>query len=936
MKKGILSLILLCFFSIQTQALPYCSASGESTASEWIQAVNIASIDNLSGNNGGYGDFLNVSTDLEREKTYTISLTPGYQADNFTEHWRIWIDWNHDDDLTDPGELVYDSGQGFAGQITGSFNVPIAALTGTTLMRVSMKWVGRYDDGSEDNNPPNACGEFEFGEVEDYTINVVNAQLGDAYCVSNGEGATEEWIQQVSIGSLNNTSGNNNGYGNYTQVSTILNPGATYDLGLTPGYRTEAFDEYWRVWIDYNQDNDFNDANELVYDAGGGLKNQINTAITIPNNVPNGTTRMRIAMKWVGRYDDGTEDLSPPNACGSFPLGEVEDYSVNIQGIIVTDDYCETGSDDSSYEWIQRVKLGALDNNSGNDGGYGDYSNLATVISRGQQNPIELSAGYNGGDAFTEYWRVWIDFNQDKDFNDPGELVYDPGVGQLATVITDLNIPTNVNLVTTRMRIAMKWVGKFDDGTEDNDPPSSCGKFSLGEVEDYTVTIVEGQDNSQAPISSFEATVTEGPTPLSVIFIDQSLNNPTSWNWTFEGGEPATSTEQYPAVMYETPGLYSVSLTVANSAGSSMTTREGYIKVNFPNNAIQPIADFISSNANGTAPLTVSFVDQSLNSPNSWDWTFAGGTPATSKEQFPTVTYENPGTYSVTLVVSNEAGTNVITKDDYIVVTPPAPIVIAPIANFISNVTSGEAPLVVNFYDQSANNPDQWNWTFEGANQFNSSEQNPTVIYNSPGTYAVELSVSNLGGSDVVKREGYITVGTAPTAQFGASLREGNAPLTVTFFDQSQNNPIIWDWEFPGAEPASSNEKNPTVTYVNPGSFPVTLKASNSFGSDILTEEGFITIGWPVGIEDNTQYTSLLLYPTPAKDWVSLQYSLPNVSNIQLNLFNLIGQSLYQDSFTANSGEHLYRLDIQQLSSGTYFLVVNINGQEETLRLLVE
>lgn len=82
-----------------------------------------------------------------------------------------------------------------------------------------------------------------------------------------------------------------------------------------------------------------------------------------------------------------------------------------------------------------------------------------------------------------------------------------------------------------------------------------------------------------APIADFSAdstTIVEGS---SVLFTDLSLNDPASWNWTFPGGQPGTSTEQNPVVVYNTPGTYSVALVVVNAAGNDNMYKEDYILV---------------------------------------------------------------------------------------------------------------------------------------------------------------------------------------------------------------------------------------------------------------------------------------------------------------------------------------------------------------------
>jgi PKD repeat protein len=86
---------------------------------------------------------------------------------------------------------------------------------------------------------------------------------------------------------------------------------------------------------------------------------------------------------------------------------------------------------------------------------------------------------------------------------------------------------------------------------------------------------------------------------------------------------------------------------------------------------VPPTAGFTATPTSGTAPLTVSFSDTSTGTPSAWSWSFGDG--ATATEQHPTHTYTTAGTYAVSLTVSNTAGSDTVTKQDYITVTLPPP-----------------------------------------------------------------------------------------------------------------------------------------------------------------------------------------------------------------------------------------------------------------------
>jgi chitodextrinase len=148
--------------TLAVSTVTYCASRGNNTADEFINRVQLRTINNLSGNNGGYGNFTSLSTNLVRGTSNTITITPGWTSTVFSEAYRVWIDYNRDGDFLDAGEQVFNRNRTTATPISGSFTVPTTALLGSTRMRVSMKY----------NASPTSCEVFTDGEVEDYTVNI--------------------------------------------------------------------------------------------------------------------------------------------------------------------------------------------------------------------------------------------------------------------------------------------------------------------------------------------------------------------------------------------------------------------------------------------------------------------------------------------------------------------------------------------------------------------------------------------------------------------------------------------------------------------------------------------------------------------------------------------------------------------------------------------
>lgn len=279
---------------------------------------------------------------------------------------------------------------------------------------------------------------------------------------------TYEWIEAVALADLNNTSGDDGGYADFTALSATLAIGNNYEITLTPGYATSSYNERWRVYIDLNQDGVFSNPAERVVQTQGTGPQFAN--IVLPDGTLTGSTRMRVVMSY-GSFE---------NACGDDFEGEIEDYTIVIANCEDVPDcitYCESEGESTNFEWIRRVRFRSIINNSGDDGGYGDYTALSTDVAPGSTYNIRLRPGFSGS-SYQEYWRVWIDWNQDGDFNNTDELMVEENDD--GTIVTPLTVPATAVAGTTRMRVAMQY----------NQYADPCGNFGEGEVEDYSVNVL--------------------------------------------------------------------------------------------------------------------------------------------------------------------------------------------------------------------------------------------------------------------------------------------------------------------------------------------------------------------------------------------------------------------------------------------------------------
>lgn len=139
------------------------------------------------------------------------------------------------------------------------------------------------------------------------------------YCEAEGRSTNYEWINSIKINGEKNYSGNDGGYGDYTDKNFTFYLGQCNSIELRPGYAYYYYKEYWKIWLDLNENGIFENT-ELIYKQR--RYGSIYDNCWVNNSLPQGTYRMRVAMKY-GSY--------PGNACESFAYGEVEDYTVNVE-----------------------------------------------------------------------------------------------------------------------------------------------------------------------------------------------------------------------------------------------------------------------------------------------------------------------------------------------------------------------------------------------------------------------------------------------------------------------------------------------------------------------------------------------------------------------------------------------------------------------------
>lgn len=159
----------------------YCTSKGRQSNREWIRRVRTGTIDRTSGDDGGYYDATNMSSNMTKGRYNLLYFQPGKTGGTRRFYWRVWLDLNQDGDFNDRGELRLSGYSTYSGLLYSYIYIPSSAKNGSTRMRVSMRY-GGY---------PGACQTFSRGEVEDYTIDIVSAGTLES---GDGEKESSAWI----------------------------------------------------------------------------------------------------------------------------------------------------------------------------------------------------------------------------------------------------------------------------------------------------------------------------------------------------------------------------------------------------------------------------------------------------------------------------------------------------------------------------------------------------------------------------------------------------------------------------------------------------------------------------------------------------------------------------------------------------------------------
>jgi len=434
------------------------------------------------------------------------------------------------------------------------------------------------------------------------------------------------------------------------------------------------------------------------------------------------------------------------------------------------------------------------------------------------------------------------------------------------------------------------------------DPASSQLEF------DFEICTESGGDECQAMFY-----YSSGNEPLTILFTDESIGNPTFWAWDFGDGE--TSIQQNPEHMYTEMGLYVTVLTITSQDSSCFSTFESMVRVGGNDTITDCMANF--HYYQGNEENTINFFDISFGNPTSWEWTFGDGN--TSTEQDPIHTYATTGEYIVSLAIIADSGNCTSYFEELVFVYNDSIWPNDCQAMFFSYPDS-LGLLTVNFIDMSVAGsstgiPDTWSWDFGDGNT--SFEQNPTHTYTIDGEYNVCLTItSQYGDVNCESTECQITrVGDWGSDCYTWFDYQEFGDLGVSFqafLDGGYYAEYTWDF----GDGTTGTGQTISHTYSESGIYEVLLTAINndSLGSCTST---FFDIIW---VGDNITFD---IY-----GYVYLEDSImADFANVYLMTFDTVGNGLINIATTEVDSYGKYVFEEVSIENCIYFVQADLTDQ---------
>ena len=796
-----------------------------------------------------------------------------------------------------------------------------------------------------------------------FTAQLVIAQ----YCTPVGNCARRDYIDNFSFNTISNTGSAGSNCGNFTNpgisytntgLSTNVTQGNDYILNIRG--RTGGANQGFGVWIDYNQDQDFNDMGEFVSSTSQPTSFTFRDTITIPYYALSGSTRMRVRSL-------NSSNLNSTQSCDTLNRGESEDYTIiiSVAPIAPLTDF-KSNLTTSCQGTVQFTDLTPNTVTSWVwEFGDGDTSH--------QKNPTHT---YVASGTFT------VKLTATNSFGSKTEMKTN-----LVTINTGVTPPNAQCTPVTSSSAAGFGITSFSFATlsQNSDDATvgyedlSCNQTQITQGNLYRMRF--GSVNAPAN-QNFRAWIdynNDGNFSNQELVLSQDN--------ALEADDIITipsSSRINKLLRIRIAAVYYLNSPIGSSFTGCSQLQNGQMEdysVTISANTADPVAKFEALPAKSCDGF-VQFNDKSENLPNAWVWDFGDGN--TSSIQNPIHTYTTSGTFNVKLKVSNNFGNDSILTTSAVTVDLSANVKKActvktnshiddygihyVLFNTINNITPDGSE---GYQDYSCTHQTSVNENTDyimevKTGTLNKEDVKVWIDYNNDGVFdniselvynsvinnlhsdtisisslsvkykplrmriGSDISGTNFGPCDDLTRgqfedysiiiAGDTTNSPKPLAAFTSDSTQSCSGV-IKFTDQSSNTPTNWSWDF--GDGNTSLLKDPTHTYANPGKYTVSLKATNSFGFDDEIKTGYIDVDElyckkTISVQEQLSQT-LKIYPNPSTGKVYIDFTNANVKKYQLRLISMQGQVIYLKELNLEN-DPISEVTLGELYKGVYFI----------------
>ncbi|MFK8007396.1 MAG: PKD domain-containing protein [Saprospiraceae bacterium] len=254
---------------------------------------------------------------------------------------------------------------------------------------------------------------------------------------------------------------------------------------------------------------------------------------------------------------------------------------------------------------------------------------------------------------------------------------------------------------------------------------------------------------------------------------------------------------------------------------------------------------------------------------------------------------------------------------DSTIFSPAIPLV----AGFSSSNQTVCVGDTIQFNDNSTGTITNYDWTFAGGNPSTSNLQNPSIIYNSSGTYDVSLTITDDFGTATEMKSEYIIIDDLPTADFNYTIDNG----TIQIIDNSSNvNFYFWDF---GDGMTSQTIGDVTHTFDTTGTYTITLVGSNNCGPSTFETTVNITI---TSLENPNDWNRISIFPNPTNDFLRIDFGKKQNNENSIQIINSLGQMVFSKKVESVIEE----INVSDFPKGIYFIKI-INGKSDFVKRIV-